>query len=213
MKIKRTVLIFLISFLLIFSITAKSHESEFNDRFKNAWSGHDGLFRGLTREIPISGDVTTIGNINITIIDETEDGNIGVPFNIESESFTTHPAGHKIGDFTLFSNSSKATIYITVKPLKPIWDENVYSLDYSLVFGYSFDVFDENGEFSKTIVEEQTIESESVEKIISINAGNEHQQLNCRGDIRVKLLGDISQIEMAPIGAYESKIIISMVAE
>lgn len=213
MKIKRTVLVFLISFLLIFSATAKSKESEFNDRFKNAWSGHDGLSRGLTREIPISGDVTTIGNINITIIDETEDGNIGVPFNIESESFTTHPAGHKIGDFTLFSNSSKATIYLTVEPLKPIWDENVYSLNYSLVFGYSFDVFDENGKFSGTKVDEQSVQSGAAEKSISIDAGNEHQQLNCSGDIRVRLNGDLSKVEQAPVGAYESTIIISMVAE
>lgn len=212
MKIKRTVLVFLISFLLIFSATAKSQESEFNDRFKNAWSGHDGLFRGLTREIPISGDVTTIGNINITIIDETEDGNIGVPFNIESESFTTHPAGHKIGDFTLFSNSSKATIYITVEPLKPIWDESVYSLDYSLVFGYSFDVFDENGKFSGTKVEEKSVQS-GIDGNIIIDAGNEHQQLNCSGDIRVRLNGDLSKVEQAPVGAYESTIIISMVAE
>ena len=74
-------------------------------------------------------------------------------------------------------------------------------------------VFEENGDFSKTIVEEQTIKSESVKRSISINAGNEHQQLNCSGDIRVKLLDDISQIGMAPVGAYESKIIISMVAE
>lgn len=212
MNIKKTVLIFLISFVLISSATAKAYVSNFNESFKS-WSGHNDLFRGLTREIPISGDVTTIGNINITIIDETEDGNTGVPFNIESESFTTHPAGHKIGDFTLFSNSSKATIYITVEPLKPIWDESVYSLDYSLVFGYSFDVFDENGKFSGTKVEEKSVQSGIEGNIISIDAGNEHQQLNCSGDIRVRLNGDLSKVEQAPVGAYESTIIISMVAE
>ena len=212
MNIKKTVLIFLISFVIIFSATAKTYESNFNESFKS-WSGHNDLAKGLTREMLISGDVTTTGNITITLIDETEDGNTGVPFNIESESFTTHPAGHKIADFTLFSNSYEAKLYITVEPLKPIWNENAFSLNYSIIFGYSFDVFEENGDFSKTIVEEKTIKSESVANIISINAGNEHQQLNCRGDIRVKLLDDITQIGMAPVGAYESKIIISMVAE
>lgn len=212
MNIRKLLSIFFISFVFVFSSVAKTASDNFADQFKE-WSGYKYLKDdGLTREMPISGEVTVSGNISITLLDETEDGNTGVPFNIESESFTTHPAGHKIGDFSLFSNSPEATLYITAEPLKPVGYDD-FSLNYSLVFGYSFTIFDDSGKNSGVKVDEKSISSGSETQTIFIDAGNEHQQLNCRGDIRVKLLGDISQIEMAPIGAYESKIIISMVAE
>ena len=110
---RKTILLLLSFISLVFNLYAnqgfinnplKDNKVSFENQYKEWKSKFN--FESLTNPLDISGRVDPYANIQIVIIESTEENNFqGIPFDIMGDDVTNSAkAGRRIGDFTIFSN-------------------------------------------------------------------------------------------------------------
>lgn len=167
-------------------------------------------FESLTNPLDISGRVDPYANIQIVIIESTEENNFqGIPFDIMGDDVTNSAkAGRRIGEFTIFSNSPKVTLTVDVGPLV----SGNFSVDYELIFNYRYSYYDENNKVINVTKEDSFFSSNEDAGQLVFESTNPTSKINFKsGSIRAKVPLN-NAINAAP-GPYTSTVQITMGAE
>lgn len=213
---RKTILLLLSFISLVFNLYAnqgfinnplKDNTVSFKNQYKEWKSKFN--FESLTNPLDISGRVDPYANIQIVIIESTEENNFqGIPFDIMGDDVTNSAkAGRRIGDFTIFSNSPKVTLTVDVGPL----ESGNFVVDYELIFNYRYSYYDENNN-EIDVTKEDSFFSNEVAGQLVLESTNPTSKINFKsGSIRAKVLLN-NAINAAP-GPYTSTVQITMGAE
>lgn len=213
---RKTILLLLSFISLVFNLYAnqgfinnpfKNNTVSFENQYKEWKSKFN--FESLTNPLDISGRVDPYANIQIVIIESTEENNFqGIPFDIMGDDVTNSAkAGRRIGDFTIFSNSPKVTLTVDVGPL----ESGNFLVDYELIFNYRYSYYDENNN-EIDVTKEDSFFSNEVAGQLVLESTNPTSKINFKsGSIRAKVPLN-NAINAAP-GPYTSTVQITMGAE